>query len=315
MTSSPPKIVMVTGATAVGKSAFAVALAQRIGGEIINADAMQLYRKLDIGTAKLSLAEQGGVPHHLLDCADIHDEIDVFWYIRAAEAKIHDILNRGHIPVFCGGTGYYLKSLLYGLDDLPGDSVLRTALDAQFDSAQGEIALRAEMSARDPADLEKYGSNRRKLIRAWEVFLLSGRPMSEQVSAADKSKKYQDVTFNLVRDRSVLRERIFKRTHLMLVNGWIEETQCIIADGFMASPTARQAIGYRIIADYLNGGISFEETENLIATRTWQYARRQMTWFAHQHPGNITLNADQSESDFQGLFSECFGHPKQSLLK
>lgn len=282
------KIILVMGATATGKSEYAIELAHQLNGEIINADAMQLYRGLSIGTAKLPKTERGGIPHHLLDVAEIHDPIDVFRYIKLAEQSISEVIQRGKTPILCGGTGYYIKSLVYGLDELPGDPALRSQLDTEYDSDSGETELRRLILRDAPADLERWPVNRRKLIRAREVFLLTEKPMSEQLSDT-LTPRYKVKAFNLLRDRGELRQRIFQRTAAMLANGWVDEAKIAIAKGLLETPTAKQAIGYVILSDFLNGKISLSEAEERIATRTWQYARRQMTWFAAQPPPSTVI--------------------------
>lgn len=292
MDAKKKNIVIVAGATAVGKSEFAIELARRLDGEVVNADAMQLYRGLDIGTAKVPPNERGGIPHHLFDIAEVDEYVDVFRYLALAETAIEEITARGKMPIFCGGTGYYLKSLVYGLDDLPGDRELRLELDARYNSPEGEAELRALMSEQDPVDYERFGSNLRKLIRAWEVFLLTNRPMVDYLSDTPREPRYHAKMLHLVRPREELRERIAVRTHLMLENGWIEETRQWVARGFLETPTARQAIGYALIAKHLQGELTREEVAEQIVTRTWQYARRQLTWFNGQHPERIDIPAD-----------------------
>lgn len=282
MKKSKP-IYIVMGATATGKSAYAIELAKKIDGEIVNADAMQIYRGLNIGTAKLSLSEQQGIPHHLFDLVDIHTPVDVNYYLQNAEKCVQGIWSRGKTPILCGGTGYYIKSFLYGLDTLPGDPSLRKELDALYDHTEGESALRARMQKEDPEDYQKYAYNRRKLIRALEVFIFTGRALAS-FHTENKTPRYLVEAFHILRDRDILRQRIFARVELMMQQGWIEEAQEAIREGLLQSPTARQAIGYLIINEHLTGKLSYAKMIDTIGTKTWQYARRQMTWFKNQHP-------------------------------
>ncbi len=277
------RIVVIAGPTASGKSALALQIAQRFNGEIITADSMQLYKHLNIGTAKPTIAEQELVKHHLIDLFDFSERIDVYRFLTLAEAAIQDISERGKLPVIAGGTGMYLKALLYGLDDLPGDTELRTQLDDQYDNDASFEALRERMRELDPEALELYKDCRRKLIRALEVKLLSGESIL-RLRAKPKKLRYDATVKILDWPREILKERIAQRTAQMLDAGWIDEAQNAITNGLLESPTAHQALGYREIGRYLNGEITHKALEDRIITATWQFARRQLTWFRHQHP-------------------------------
>lgn len=274
---------VIMGPTASGKSDLALAVARASSGEIISADSMQQYRGLDIGTAKATAAEQAEVPHHLIDVLSIGEKSDIFQYCDRAERAVREILSRGARPVMEGGSGLYLHAFLYGLDHLPADPRIRKELDRKYDDPEHFPELCTIMESCDPADLEKFGTHRRKLIRAYEVFLLSGRPMAELQSGPRKPRAgFRQ--FLLVWDRAALRERIFRRTEIMLSSGWIEEAERMISAGLLRSPTAWQALGYARIGEYLSGAISRTELRDRIAVATCQYARRQMTWFRHRHP-------------------------------
>ena len=274
---------VIMGPTASGKSALALDVARASGGEILSADSMQQYRGLDIGTAKASVEERRAVPHHLIDILDIKDKSDIFQYCERAEKTVREILARGARPVMEGGSGLYLHAFLYGLDRLPADPRLREELDRRYDNAEHFHELQEMMSVRAPADLEKFGAHRRKLIRACEVLLLSGQPMTALQSGTGRPRAgFRQ--FLLVWDRTVLRERIFRRTEIMLSSGWIEEAERMISAGLLESPTAWQALGYARIGEYLSGRISRAELRDKIAVATCQYARRQMTWFRNRHP-------------------------------
>ena len=276
-------IPVIMGPTASGKSALALEVAEEYGGEILCADSMQLYRGLDIGTAKASAEERACVPHHLIDVLDISEKADVFRYCALAEQTVADIRRRGKRPVFEGGSGLYLHALLYGLDDLPARQSLRDELDAKYDNDAGFPELRTMMEERCPADFARFGNHRRKLIRAYEVFLLSGRQMSDFQSGRRPCRAgYR--SFLLLWDREELKQRIRRRTALMLKAGWIDEARILIARGLLETPTAWQALGYARIGEYLQGKITLPQLEDQIATATWQYARRQLTWFRNRHP-------------------------------
>ena len=176
---SAEELVVIMGPTASGKSALALDVARRRGGEIVSVDSMQLYRNLEIGTAQPTAEERREIPHHLVGCFDFHQRIDVFTFVRLADAAVADIRRRGKLPVLAGGTGLYLRAFLYGLDDLPADPALRKKLDAAYDSEAGEGALRERMAELDPAGLERWAGCRRRLIRALEVRLLTGKSILE----------------------------------------------------------------------------------------------------------------------------------------
>lgn len=274
---------VIMGPTASGKSDLALAVARASGGEILSADSMQQYRGLDVGTAKATPAERREIPHHLIDILDIGEKSDIFRYCERAESAVRDILSRGARPVMEGGSGLYLHAFLYGLDRLPADPGLRKELDDRYDNEEHFPELQAIMAVRAPADLEKFGTHRRKLIRAYEVLTLAGRPMTE-LQSGTRAPREGFRQFLLVWDRAVLRERIFQRTERMLDSGWIEEAERMIAAGLLTSPTAWQALGYARIGEYLDGRITKTELRDKIAFATCQYARRQMTWFRHRHP-------------------------------
>ena len=272
------------GPTASGKSALALKWAQERGGEIVSIDSMQVYRGLEIGTAQPTPEERKAVPHHLVGFMDIHDRVEVFSFCERADAAIADIASRGKLPILAGGTGLYLRSLLYGLDDLPNDRDLRAELDAEYNSADGEAALRERMRELDPAALEKFANCRRRLIRALEVRLITGRSLLELQGVVKPKLRYEAEAWRLDPPAEILKDKIARRAHLMLENGWIDEAKRALDDGLLSTPTAHQALGYRLIAEHLRGAFDRAELEKRIVTATWQFARRQRTWFRHQHP-------------------------------
>ncbi|HBP08570.1 MAG TPA: tRNA (adenosine(37)-N6)-dimethylallyltransferase MiaA [Lentisphaeria bacterium] len=293
-TVSADPIVVIMGPTASGKSALALELARKRGGEIVSVDSMQLYRGLEIGTAQPTAEEQMEIPHHLVGCFDFHERIDVFMFQRLADAAIAEIRRRGRLPVLAGGTGLYLRALLYGLDDLPADPGLRQELDAAYDSEAGETALKRRMAELDPAGLARWENCRRRLIRALEVRLLTGKSILELQKNPFDRLRYPVRAWRLDPEPEVLRERIARRARRMLETGWIEEAERAIASGLLETPTAHQALGYRLIAEHLAGRFDFEELHARISTATWQLARRQRTWFRHQHPEAEPLRSGAS---------------------
>ena len=284
------EIYVIAGPTGSGKSQTALDLAQAINGEIISADSMQLYKGLDIGTAKVTREEQTLVKHYLIDVYDITVKSDVFKFVEMAREAIKVIRSRGKIPIIAGGTGFYIKSLLYGLDNLPGDDKLRTEIETEFAGEEGFAELKKLMAEIDPEILEKYQNYHRKLIRAMEVYRLTGKRFSELQSEENNKLLYPNVkSFWIEHDREVLKKRIRKRAEIMLEAGWIEEADELIKQGLLQTPSAWQALGYSLIDRYLKNEFGYEELIEKISTATWQFARRQLTWFRHQHPESIRI--------------------------
>ena len=277
-------LLVLMGPTASGKSTLALQLAQDLNGEIITADSMQVYRGMNIGTAKPSSAEQDLVPHHLIDIVDVDTRVDVFMYCDLAEKCIADIKSRGKLPILAGGTGMYIRALLYGLDQLPADQISRKKLDELYDHDEGFELLKELMQEKDLVDYERWFMHRRKLIRALEVFELTGQSITELQKVWEDKLRIPAVVWSLSWDRDILRQRIFERTAQMLDEGWIAEAKQMIADGVFESPTAHQVLGYKYIGMFLDGEIDHDEMAKQIATKTWQLARRQRTWFTRKHP-------------------------------
>ena len=273
------------GPTASGKTALALEIARTMDGEIISADSMQIYRGLDIGTAKPTREERSEIPHHLIDIVDMSEKYDVFRFVDDAEKCLLKIRSGGHLPIVAGGSGLYLRALLYGLDPMPSDPALRKEIDRQFDNDEHFPELCAMMEKADPEDLARFASNRRKLLRSWEVFQLSGQPMVRLQERWKNTPPRPDArSFVLVWEPAVLKQRIKERCCTMLKAGWIEEAEHFLHAGLNQAPTAWQVLGYREIAAYLAGTISRGDLPDRIATATWQFARRQNTWFRTQHP-------------------------------
>ena len=280
---SKEEIIVYTGCTASGKSEAALIEAERIGGEIISADSMQLYRDLPIGTAQPTAEERARVPHHLVGIFELSERASVTGFCELASRAVEDIRSRGKIPILCGGTGLYIKSFICGMDDLPADRQLRSELDAEYDRPEAEEKLFEKMRGLDPAALEKWQDCRRKLIRALEVRLLSGKSIIELQSHQICRRRPCHVRM-IERDSETLKQRIAARAKKMTDTGWIGEAEQAIANGLFSSPTAHQALGYTLIAAFLTGEFSRETLIERITVATWQYARRQRTWFRHQEP-------------------------------
>ncbi len=290
--ANTPMLVLM-GATATGKSELAMELAQIIPAEIISADSMQLYKGMDIGVSKPTPDDRRKVAHHLIDICNINEPLDVYRYINLADKAICEIRSRGSIPLVVGGSGMYIRALLRGLDQLPSDTSLRETLDTKYSSDDGFAKLRDLMSIKDPEALAKLGYNRRKLIRALEVNILAGKTMSSLKKTWDAGmRRYDAKVWTVCRDKTELKQRIAQRTDEMLAAGWIEETQRLVGMGLLKSPTARQAIGYSTIAQFLDRKLDFQQMRDRIVTTTCQYAKRQNTWFRHQHPEAIQIKPE-----------------------
>jgi tRNA dimethylallyltransferase len=284
------------GPTASGKSSLALQLAADFHGEIISADSMQIYKGLDIGTAKPTAQELKEIPHHLINLYDIGQKIDVYCFVELAEKAIREIHSRGKLPIIAGGTGFYIRALLYGLDTLPGDAGLRAELDAEYDNPAGYEKLKELMRVRDPADFERWHMHRRKLIRALEVFTLTGKSITELQTLNKPELRYPVISWNLCWEREELKKRISERTQIMLDAGWVEEAEAAIKAGILKTPTAHQVLGYKIIGEYINKKIDCVTMRERIITSTWQLARRQITWFKKQHPEAENINMPQPYS-------------------
>ena len=278
MALHPNKPIFLAGPTAVGKSAVALALAEKLGGEIISVDSMQVYRGLDIGTAKPSAAERARIPHHLIDVAELDAPFDAAKFVALANQAVAEIQARGRVPIFCGGTGLYFKAFLDGLGEAPpSDEKLRAELEA------APLAeLLRELEQRDPVTFTKIDrQNPRRVIRAVEVIRLTGKPFSEQ--RAEWKSKVQSpkssVIFALERQPADLHARINARVDEMFARGLVEETRRLLDHGLAQNKTAMQAIGYRQVGEHLRGERSLRETMELVKSKTRQFAKRQLTWF------------------------------------
>lgn len=271
--------IYLTGATASGKSALAMHLAKRLGGEIISVDSMQVYCGLNIGTAKPSAEEQAEVPHHLIDVAQLSEAFDAAQFVRLAKSASESISSRGRIPIFCGGTGLYFRALMEGLGNSPpSDELLRDELSLlPFDSLVAELKIKDPKAAKQ-IDLK----NPRRVLRAVEVIRLTGRPYSEQRIGWDKLKRAPENLFCINREVDVLNQRIHKRVDEMFSLGLIEETQILIKQGLRDNRNACQALGYRQVLDLLDGELSLESVVDKVKIKTRQFAKRQRSWFRNQ---------------------------------
>ena len=273
-------LIIVCGATATGKSDLAVSLAKEINAEVVNADSMQVYKGMDIGTAKLTSEERGGIVHHLIDVLDIKDEANVAWYQQIAREKIDQILSSGKSVVVVGGTGLYIKAILDDLNFPDTDPAVRQKITDQAEKLGNDV-MHERLAKLDPAAaLAIPKDNIRRVIRALEVIELTGKPFTANLPRQESSKYPDAKQFGLVLDRGNLDEKIDKRVEDMWAKGFAREVSTLMTKGLEQSGTAKKALGYMQIMNYLNGESdeAFAKEETKRVTRA--YARRQETWFS-----------------------------------
>jgi len=296
----------LTGPTASGKTAAAVAVAQRLGAEIISLDSMAIYRGMDIGTAKPSVAEQGGVPHHLIDIIEPHQEFSVAQYLSAAEQTVREIVARGRTPLFVGGTPLYLKALLRGIfEGPPADWELRRELE-NFAEREGNEALHRRLAEVDPESARRlHLEDRRRVIRALEVFEKTGQRISELQQQFERARPAEECrVFTITWPREQLVERIDRRVDAMFAAGLVDEVRDLLKESGAFGRSAGQAVGYREVLEHLRGERGIAETIELVKLRTRQFAKRQMTWFRSLsecrqlpgggEPGNVAESISQT---------------------
>ncbi|CAN1512464.1 MiaA tRNA delta(2)-isopentenylpyrophosphate transferase [Candidatus Nanopelagicaceae bacterium] len=274
------RVIVICGATATGKSDIAIEIAQELGAEIINADSMQLYRGMDIGTAKLPEADRGGIPHHILDVLDVNQDSTVAWYQEHARAAISEIHTQGKDAVIVGGTGLYIKAILDDLNFPDTDPAVRAKLEAEVEEF-GSAALFARLEELDPAAaLAIDQANTRRIIRALEVIEITGQPFTANLPREDSSRYPDALQFGLVMDREHLRERIDLRVDRMWDAGFVEEVDRLISQGICDGVTAQRALGYAQIIAMRGGTMTESEAKEDTKRASRQYARRQETWFS-----------------------------------
>lgn len=272
-------LIVICGATATGKSDLAVMLAQKIGAEIVNADSMQLYTGMDIGTAKLTTAERGGINHHLIDVLDIKDEANVAWYQSMARGVIDQLIEEEKSVVVVGGTGLYIKAILDDLNFPDTNPEVRQKITDEAERVGNEI-MHEKLAKLDPAAaLAIPKENLRRIIRALEVIELTGKPFTANLPRQESSKYPMAKQFGLVLDRNNLDQKIDERVENMWEKGFAREVSLLMTKGLEQSTTAKKALGYSQIMNYLNGECSEEFAKEETKRTTKAYARRQETWF------------------------------------
>lgn len=276
------KILVVTGPTATGKTALSVELAKKLGGEIVSADSMQIYRGMDIGTAKVTKAEMQNIPHHMIDIADPSEDYSVSRYVEEADAAVRGILSRGRLPIVAGGTNLYIDSLIAGLDfaEKAEDAALRESLNKQYDDIGGEAMLE-HLRGFDPERAAKlHPADKRRIVRAVEIYILTGETITRHDEETKKRpKRYDAVKIALTfADRAVLYDRINARVDKMVSDGLFDEVKGLLDSGLSPECTSMQAIGYKEPAAYFRGEMSKDAAIELIKLSSRRYAKRQLTW-------------------------------------
>ena len=293
------KIITICGPTGIGKTGFAISLAQKFNGEIIGADSMQIYKYLDIGTAKPDADERAAAPHHLVDFLDPALDFDAGQYETMASKLIHTLDGDGKLPIVAGGTGLYIRSLLYGLfRSRPADPGTIESLTRELEE-RGSIVLHGELERCDPDAARRIHPNDGfRIVRALEVFRNCGATISKkQEDHGFAQKKFDSLTLGLTMDRDRLYDRINRRVDIMMEQGLLNEVAQLREKGYSLELKSMQSIGYRHMGMYLRGEVDLDEAVRLLKRDTRRYAKRQFTWF-RKEPGLIWIQPSETERAF-----------------
>ena len=300
-----PPIITIAGPTASGKTALSIQLAKEIGGEIVSCDSMQVYKDMDIGTAKPTLEEQEGIPHHMLSVAEPWEDFSVSRYCAMADPIVEDIHRRGKSPIIVGGTGLYMDALIRGNPFAPCPSTGRREELEALAASQGIEAVIEKLQKVDPESAARlHPSDQKRIIRAMEVYLETGMTITEHNRKTQEiPPKYQPIRFALTdRQRQTLYDRIDRRVDAMLEAGLMEEIQGLLARGIPEKCTAMQAIGYKEFVAALHGESTLEEAAQQVKQSSRRYAKRQLTWF-RRNPENIWLIREDGQTSMEILES------------
>jgi tRNA dimethylallyltransferase len=281
--NAKPKLLVLVGPTAVGKTNLSLEIANQYGCEIISGDSMQVYRGMDIGTAKILPEEQQGIPHHLIDIIDPDEAFSVALFQQKAEQLIHEIHERGHLPFIVGGTGLYIESLCYQFQfsEASSDEAFRLEHEA-FLLQHGAQALHDKLVLVDSISAERlHPNNTRRVIRALEILHVTGTTLSAQLEGQKKLSPYELCIIGLTMDRALLYKRIEQRIDLMLEQGLVEEVRKLLDQGFTEHFISMQGLGYKEMIRYLQGECTLEEAVSLLKRDTRHFAKRQLSWFRH----------------------------------
>ncbi len=277
----PKRIIAIVGATASGKTALAVELAKELQGEVVSCDSMQIYKGMDIGTAKPTKEEKCEIPHHMIDISEPDQRFSVADFVKLAREAIEDILSRGKVPILAGGTGLYMDSVLFNIEfpDFEEDLDFKSKMEELL-KLKGKEALHDELKKRDMEAAEKiHPNNTRRVMRALEVCEATGKTFSEVSREAKKTPLYDALVLGIDVSRERLYEKIDKRVDIMIENGLLEEVESLKKSGVKRDTTAIQAIGYKELYDYFDGLCSIDEAIDKIKQESRRYAKRQLTWF------------------------------------
>ena len=293
-------VLVISGPTASGKSALALAVAKQLNGEIVSADSMQIYRHMNIGTAKPTKEELAQVPHHMVDIAEPNEEYSVSRYSEEAYAKVTDILARGKLPIICGGTGLYINALVKGNTFMGGDEKIRNALSLEYDTIGGQAMLQ-KLLAVDPDSNHLHANDKKRIVRALEVYEVFGKPISLHNEETKKIPPRLDSVFIVLSPQPTefLYERIDTRVDQMMEQGLLEETNWLYKHGYLTG-TAAQAIGYKELLGYIKGEMPLDSCVALLKQKTRNYAKRQMTWFRAQQ--NVHFVEYDKKTKFDDVF-------------
>lgn len=310
---SKPKLLVLIGPTAVGKTKMSIELAKEFGCEIISGDSMQVYRGMDIGTAKISQEEMEGIPHHLIDIHEPDHPYSVAEFQEQSKRLIKEIHERGNLPFIVGGTGLYVESVCYGyqFSESGADEAFREE-QFQFANEHGAEALHRKLVHVDPETAERLHPNDlRRVVRALEIYHLTGIPLSAQLAPQTKQSVYDLCLVGLTMDRQMLYNRIEERIDLMLNQGLVDEVAALMDKGFAPGLVSMQGLGYKEIVSYLTGECSYEEAVVLLKRDTRRFAKRQLSWFRHMKDiewvdvtdaGNFSANYQKIRDIIAGRF-------------
>lgn len=294
-------IIVIGGPTASGKSGLAVAIAQKLSGEVVSADSMQIYRDMNVGTAKITETETRGIPHHLIDVVDAEKSFSVAQFAETAKNTTLDIQKRGKVPVVCGGTGLYINSLLYDYQMSPYDPDLRSSLQKEL-REKGIEELYQKLLSLDPMAEKIDKRNEKRVIRALEVVLTEGKSILDK---SDKESTIPHLMFAVEVPRDILYDRINKRVDEMFKNGLIDEVNGLLSRGISFENQSMQAIGYKECKAYFSGEIDLNTLKELIKQHTRNYAKRQITWFK-RIPSCIWLKYDEYDKNIDFICNEYY---------
>ena len=279
------KLIILAGPTASGKTSVSIDLAKRLGGEIISADSMQVYKYMDVGTAKISVEEMQGVKHHLIDVLDPKEDFNIVKFQNMVKCSIEEIVKNGHIPILVGGTGFYIQSVIYDIDfnNEDDNSSVRKKLEEEYDILGADF-MHEKLKKIDIVSAKNiHKNNKKRIIRAIEYFLINNEPISSHNEVQREKKSPYDYRFFVLNPpRDILYERINKRVDIMLENGLVDEVKKLREMGLSTANISMQGIGYKEIIEYLDGEVSLETAIENIKQNTRHMAKRQVTWFKRE---------------------------------